>query len=215
VVEAKKQSLQVGPKPLPPLPIPQLEKDITLNISILTVSDRAYNKEYESGDLSGPAVKASFSENFNSYYKPSNSGSDSRVGGRFNLTFDKSGIVPDEVETISNNLADWCDSNNNNSGNSLNLILTTGGTGFSKRDVTPEATSKILTSNCPQLITSVLSAVSKTTNNPLVLLSRGTSGVRGNTLIVNLPGNPTGVGEVIGGGLVPLVLYWAKEQGRG
>lgn len=75
----------------------------------------------------------------------------------------------------------------------LNLILTTGGTGFSKRDVTPEATLRAINKNAPGISDAIRQ--NSLTITPKAMLSRGISGIRGNTLIINLPGSPKAVKE--------------------
>ena len=96
-------------------------------------------------------------------------------------------IVPDEIDAIQSKLVAWCDSN------SVDVILTTGGTGFSKRDVTPEATLGVIDRLAPGLVEAMRRAGSSIT--PHAMLSRAISGIRGKTLIVNLPGSPTGAVE--------------------
>lgn len=89
--------------------------------------------------------------------------------------------VPDEKNAIQTVLRDWCDQRE------FGLVLTTGGTGFSSRDVTPEATKELLDKEAPGLVTAMLVNSLKIT--PLAMLSRSVCGVRGKTLIVNLPGS--------------------------
>lgn len=93
--------------------------------------------------------------------------------------------VPDESERIAGTLAGWSD------GDSADLVLTTGGTGLSMRDVTPEATRAILDREAPGIAERLRSAAVE--RFPRAALSRGMAGVRGRTLIVNLPGSPGGV----------------------
>ena len=84
------------------------------------------------------------------------------------------------------------------------MILTTGGTGFAPRDITPEATLSILDRECIGLMSWVSGVCSSI--QPLAALSRGTAGISGNTIIVNLPGNPRGVGETMKV-VFPLLLH--------
>jgi molybdenum cofactor synthesis domain-containing protein len=94
-------------------------------------------------------------------------------------------IVADEQDRISRILTDWSDTGE------IDLILTLGGTGFAPRDVTPEATLSVIERQAPGLSEAVRSAgLAKT---PHAMLSRAVSGIRGSTLIVNLPGSPKGV----------------------
>ncbi|MBI2073580.1 MAG: MogA/MoaB family molybdenum cofactor biosynthesis protein [Gemmatimonadetes bacterium] len=94
-------------------------------------------------------------------------------------------IVPDESDRIAGALLRWADDG------VADLILTTGGTGLAPRDVTPEATRAVLEREAPG-IAEALRAASRA-RVPRTALSRGVAGVRGNALIVNLPGSPGGV----------------------
>jgi molybdenum cofactor synthesis domain-containing protein len=96
-------------------------------------------------------------------------------------------IVPDEKNQISEKLRLWCDEKQ------VSLVLTTGGTGPAPRDITPEATKAIIERDFPGLAEALrLQGYAK---NPKAILSRGVAGIRGKTLIVNLPGSPNGVEE--------------------
>ncbi|KAL7861718.1 hypothetical protein SRHO_G00131590 [Serrasalmus rhombeus] len=96
-------------------------------------------------------------------------------------------IVPDEVDEIKETLVDWCDEKE------LNLILTTGGTGFAPRDVTPEATREVIEREAPGMALAMLMGSLNVT--PLGMLSRPVCGIRGKTLIINLPGSKKGSQE--------------------
>lgn len=98
-------------------------------------------------------------------------------------------IIPDERELIEGTLREWSDEK------SLNLILTTGGTGLAPRDVTPEATKAVIDREAPG-IAEAMRAVSLQ-HTPFGMLSRGVVGTRGSTLIVNLPGSPKAVKECL------------------
>ncbi len=96
-------------------------------------------------------------------------------------------VVPDEPEAITARLVDWCDREG------LDLILTTGGTGLTPRDVAPESTLAVLERQVPGIAEAMRAAsLAKT---PHAMLSRGVAGVRGQTLIINLPGSPKAVRE--------------------
>ena len=94
-------------------------------------------------------------------------------------------LVPDDVNAIVRMLLSWCDRD------AADLVLTTGGTGLSPTDLTPEATRSVIERDAPGISEWLrMSAVKKV---PAAVLSRGLSGARGKTLIVNLPGSPNGV----------------------
>jgi molybdopterin adenylyltransferase len=100
----------------------------------------------------------------------------------------KYGMVPDERAVISDKLREWADEG-------LDLIITTGGTGLAPRDVTPEATLDVVDRVAPGFCEAMRSQSLKYT--PLAMLSRAAAGVRGRTLIVNLPGSPKAVKECL------------------
>lgn len=139
---------------------------MSVGVGILTVSDRGYRGEYE--DRSGPLIREIVTE---------------RLGAMVELE----AIVPDSPPIIQGTLAVWCDEVG------LDLILTTGGTGFAPRDVTPEATRAVIQRETPGLVEAMRAASLKVT--PHAMLSRAVAGIRGRTLIVNLPGNPKAVRE--------------------
>lgn len=171
-------------RPLPSFQVPALPSDLpVISCAVLTVSDRASRNEYETGDLSGPAVQEAL-RNVCS-----------------NVLIQHTAIVPDDLEKISDTLQKWC-------AETISLIVTTGGTGMSPRDVTPEATRKILSYECQGLMTFALNESSKI--QPLASLSRGTAGIRQNTFIVNLPGNPRAIHELVPI-LFPLVAHAIQD----
>jgi molybdopterin adenylyltransferase len=98
-------------------------------------------------------------------------------------------IVPDEQDIISAKLKDWCD------GGTMDVVLTTGGTGLGPRDVTPEATRVVLDIEVPGIAEAMRIQTLKHT--PLAMLSRSMSGVRSGCLIVNLPGSEKAVRETL------------------
>jgi molybdopterin adenylyltransferase len=103
---------------------------------------------------------------------------------RLNWEVVQSCILPDEIKPISETLIDWCDNNR------VDLILTSGGTGFAPRDVTPEATLLVLEKLAPGIPEIMRAEGMKIT--PHSMLSRATAGIRKSTLIINLPGSPKG-----------------------
>lgn len=96
-------------------------------------------------------------------------------------------ILPDDLEPLAERLRNYADRRN------VNLILTTGGTGFSPRDTTPEATRAVIEREAPGLAEAMRMETLKQT--PLAMVSRGMCGIRSNTLIINLPGSPKAVRE--------------------
>lgn len=98
-------------------------------------------------------------------------------------------IIPDQMDLITKSLKDWSDNK------SIDLILTTGGTGVAPRDVTPEATFAVIDKQVPGIAEAMRSASLQITPN--AVLSRGIAGIRGNTLIINLPGSKKAARENI------------------
>lgn len=117
----------------------------------------------------------------------------------------KTAILPDDAATIAEILSTWADEDH------LHLILTTGGTGLSPRDVTPEATLSVVDRLVPGMAEAMRSvSLAKT---PHAMLSRAVVGIRGSTLIVNLPGSPRGASENLAVLLPALGHALAKLQG--
>ncbi len=137
-----------------------------LSVGVLTISDRGARGEYE--DLSGPAIQKLVTES---------------LGAEIVCT----GIVPDERAAIREKLIEWVECFH------LDLVLTTGGTGFAPRDITPEATQEVIEREAPGLAEAMRAASLQAT--PHAMLSRAKAGIRGRTLIINLPGSPKGATE--------------------
>jgi molybdopterin adenylyltransferase len=134
-------------------------------VAILTVSDKGYRGERE--DLSGRAVQEAIVEK------------GWQIAAR--------SIVPDDLEKIAAKLMLYCDEMD------VDLVLTTGGTGLSPRDLTPEATRQVMEREAPGFAEAMRAASLDIT--PHAMLSRAASGMRGSTLIINLPGSPRAVRE--------------------
>ncbi|HTD46586.1 MAG TPA: MogA/MoaB family molybdenum cofactor biosynthesis protein [bacterium] len=96
-------------------------------------------------------------------------------------------VVPDDLEMIAKTLSDMADTLR------VNLVLTTGGSGVAPKDVTPEATLRVIERQVPGIPEAARLATAP--SSPLSMLSRAVAGIRGRTLIVNLPGSPRGVRE--------------------
>ncbi|XP_036397489.1 gephyrin a isoform X1 [Megalops cyprinoides] len=142
--------------------------DHQIRVGVLTVSDSCFRNLAE--DRSGINLK-------DLVHDPS------LLGGMISAYK----IVPDEIDEIKETLVDWCDEKE------LNLILTTGGTGFAPRDVTPEATREVIEREAPGMALAMLMGSLNVT--PLGMLSRPVCGIRGKTLIINLPGSKKGSQE--------------------
>ncbi len=136
-----------------------------MKVGILTVSDRGSKGERD--DESGKLIEKMIS------------GIDGEV--------QRYEIVPDRKEKIKAKLKAWADTDK------LDLILTTGGTGFSPRDTTPEATLEVIERETPGIAEAIRAEGMKKT--PRAILSRGVAGIRKQTLIINLPGSVKGVRE--------------------
>ena len=117
----------------------------------------------------------------------------------------RAAIIPDDLDGIVETLTRWCDAGD------LDLIVTTGGTGLSPRDVTPEATLRVVQRLAPGI--SELMRAEGLRHTPMAALSRAVAGVRGRTLIVNLPGSEKGVRESLAV-LLPILPH-AVETLRG
>ena len=138
---------------------------MTIRFGILTLSDRSSRGERE--DASGPALAALIHAENGSVVKQH--------------------ILPDDESAIRQTLIEWADSDE------LDVILTTGSTGFALRDVAPEATRAVIQKEAPGLAEAM--RTESLTKTKHAMLSRAVAGIRGRTLIVNLPGSPRGAVE--------------------
>lgn len=137
------------------------------NLGILTISDKA--SRGQRADRSGPLIREGFSR------------LDCRV-----VSYE---VIPDEAALIAKKLSQWAD------GGSIDIILTTGGTGLAPRDVTPEATLSIIDKEVPGL--AEMMRVRSFSATPNAMLSRAVAGMRKGCLIINLPGSPKAVAECL------------------
>ena len=136
------------------------------NLGILTISDKGSKGQRE--DASGLIIRESMS----------------MLGHVVQYE-----VIPDEVDVIAGKLAEWVD------GGGIDVIMTTGGTGVSPRDVTPEATLSVIDKLVPGLAEAMRVETFNTT--PFAILSRAVAGIRGDCLIINLPGSPKAVRECL------------------
>ena len=137
------------------------------SLAVLTVSTSGHQGNRE--DTSGQAIK------------------DLLEGDGFQVV--RSEIVPDDKDVIAARLAEWADSPD------VDLIITTGGTGLGRYDVTPEACLSVLDKEVPGLAEAMRANTLELT--PMAMLSRSVAGIRGNTLIITLPGSTKGVRECL------------------
>lgn len=136
-------------------------------VGIITSSDKGYRGERE--DKSGQVIEEIVSQN--------------------GFKVIKKVVLPDEKDLLEKEMINMCDNLN------VNLLLTTGGTGFSKRDITPEATKEILDREAPGICEAIRMYSMQITKR--AMLSRAVSGIRKDTLIVNLPGSPKACKEAL------------------
>lgn len=141
----------------------------TINVGIVTVSDRASRGEYE--DLGGPAIEAWIDSAITNNWQPIKR------------------VIPDEQDQVEQALRELCDEQE------CHLVVTTGGTGPAKRDITPEATAAVcdkIMDGFGELMRSVSLQYVAT-----AILSRQIAGIRGQSLIVNLPGKPSAIADCL------------------
>ncbi|KAF3420407.1 hypothetical protein E2986_00779 [Frieseomelitta varia] len=146
-----------------------------IRFGLLTVSDSCYKNEDK--DKSGPEIEQ--------YIKDENS----NIGKILKGQIHHKSIIPDEEFMIKDFLISWSDSRK------LDVILTIGGTGFSRRDVTPEATKQVIQKEASGIVAAMLMSNLKIT--PMAMLSRAVCGIRDKTLIINLPGSPKAAKECL------------------
>ena len=159
-------------------------------VGIITSSDKGYRGERE--DKSGQVIEEIVSQN--------------------GFKVIKKVVLPDEKDLLEKEMINMCDNLN------VNLLLTTGGTGFSKRDITPEATKSVIVREALGIVEAIRFYSLQITKR--AMLSRATSGIRQNTLIINLPGSPKACKEALDFVLddvkhgIEILLGEAKECAR-
>ncbi len=139
---------------------------MAIRVGVLTLSDRS--AQGERPDESGPLIAQ-------------------MVSAQLGALVEAQAILPDDLEAIKRQLVQWADEAK------LDLVLTTGGTGFAPRDVTPEATRAVIEREAPGLAEAMRAESLRVT--PHAMLSRAVCGLRGQTLIINLPGSPKAARE--------------------
>jgi molybdopterin adenylyltransferase len=137
------------------------------NVGILTISDKGAQGQRH--DKSGAVIRDSLSA--------------------LDCSIIKYEVIPDERDIIAGTLVEWADKGG------VDVVLTTGGTGLSQRDVTPEATLSVIDRSAPGFAEAMRAKSLEKT--PMAVLSRATAGVRGKCLIINLPGSPKAVRECL------------------
>ena len=159
-------------------------------VGIITSSDKGYRGERE--DKSGQVIEEIVSQN--------------------GFKVIKKVVLPDEKDLLEKEMINMCDNLK------VNLLLTTGGTGFSKRDITPEATKSVIEREALGIVEAIRFYSLQITKR--AMLSRATSGIRQNTLIINLPGSPKACKEALDFVLddvkhgIEILLGEAKECAR-
>ena len=159
-------------------------------VGIITSSDKGYRGERE--DKSGQVIEEIVSQN--------------------GFKVIKKVVLPDEKDLLEKEMINMCDNLN------VNLLLTTGGTGFSKRDITPEATKSVIEREALGIVETIRFYSLQITKR--AMLSRATSGIRQNTQIINLPGSPKACKEALDFVLddvkhgIEILLGEAKECAR-
>ena len=157
---------------------------MNIRVAILTISDRS--SQGERADLSGPALADLIAQQ--------------------GWVVANREIVPDELPVIKSKLVEWADSGQ------VDLVLTTGGTGFSPRDVTPEATQMVISRSAPGIAEAMRASSLQLT--PHAMLSRAVAGIRARTIIINLPGSPKAACENLTVALpvIPHAVQLLKED---
>jgi len=154
-----------------------------MRAAILTLSDKGARGERE--DLSGPALRDWLT--------------------RQGVVVESMCLIPDDFEQVVATLEEWVDSP------APDLLLTTGGTGVSPRDITPEATARVIDRELPGFAERMRQESLKKT--PHAIISRAIAGIRGRTLIINLPGSPKGAIENLAAVWPAIPHAIAKIQG--
>jgi molybdenum cofactor synthesis domain-containing protein len=184
----------VGIRPPTPAPTTIVPPSVALTVGVLTISDRVATGVY--ADESGPTIKRMLKD-FELRFP------------QVKIVVTREQVVPDEQEDIASVLREWSAHKNGSGADgetlpSCTLMITTGGTGLSSRDVTPEATMSVVDRLLPSLALEITAASFRF--EPMAFLSRGVCGVAGRSIVLNVPGNPGAIKQYLDTGL-PLLAH--------
>jgi molybdopterin adenylyltransferase len=160
-----------------------------INIGIISVSDRASSNEYPDEGI--PSITNILEE----YQK--------HKGGLEKIFIKKTHLIPDDLNLIKETIIEFVDTYN------LNVVITTGGTGPSKRDFTPNATKQVINEELPGFGEFMRSESLKYSSN--AILSRQLAGIRKDSLIINLPGNPNSINQILPK-IMNQIIHYVEER---
>ncbi len=161
-----------------------------ITIGIISISDRASEKIYE--DQGIPSVINFFNKHFSSDLNK--------------ISIKKSILIPDNLDLIKEKIIEYVDEHK------LNVIITTGGTGPSKKDLTPNATREAIEEELPGFGEYMRSESLKYSKN--AILSRQLAGIRKDSIVLNLPGNPNSIGEILPN-IIDQIIHFVEERNKG
>ena len=160
-----------------------------IKIGIISISDRASENIYE--DQGIPSVINFFNEHFSSDINK--------------ISIDKTILIPDNLEQIKEKIIEYVDIHK------LNVVITTGGTGPSKKDLTPNATREVIEEELPGFGEYMRSESLKYSKN--AILSRQLAGIRKDSIILNLPGSPNSIGESLPN-IIDQIIHFVEERNK-
>ena len=161
-----------------------------ITIGIISISDRASEKIYE--DQGIPSVINFFNKHFSSDLNK--------------ISIKKSILITDNLDLIKEKIIEYVDEHK------LNVIITTGGTGPSKKDLTPNATREAIEEELPGFGEYMRSESLKYSKN--AILSRQLAGIRKDSIVLNLPGNPNSIGEILPN-IIDQIIHFVEERNKG
>ncbi|MEC7880512.1 MAG: molybdopterin adenylyltransferase [Chloroflexota bacterium] len=160
-----------------------------ITIGIISISDRASEKIYE--DQGIPSVINFFDNHFSS--------------GLNKISIEKSILIPDNLDLIKEKIIEYVDEHK------LNVIITTGGTGPSKKDLTPNATREVIEEELPGFGEYMRAESLKYSKN--AILSRQLAGIRKDSIVLNLPGNPNSIWEILPN-VIDQIIHFVEERNK-